>query len=100
MATSVRVGRPYQEADINFTEDPDQELYDQFYAACADLHYFDTVVLSRTLGVHIVTVRRWKAGQTFPPSKGRAQCVIDWVNMGKPRKIVPRAQATRGMLGR
>lgn len=98
MAVSYKVGRPYQMADIDFTKDPDQELYDSFYAACDKLHYFDTVVLSRALGVHVVTVRRWKAHQTFPPGRGIAQQIIDWVNMGKPRKVVTRVQASPRML--
>lgn len=97
MAVSYRVGRPYQMADIDFTEDPDQKLYDEFYAACDQLHYFDTVVLARTLGIHVVTVRRWKAHKTFPPGRSTAQRIIDWVNMGKPRKLIPRSQARSTM---
>ena len=98
MAISCKVGRPYHVADINFRHDPDQDLYDTFYAACDQLHYFDTVLLSRALGVNIVTIRLWKAHKTFPSRRGMAYHVIDWVNRGKPEKIIKQAEITRSML--
>lgn len=97
MAVSCKVGRPYHVADIDFNSDPDQELYDDFYKACADLHYFDTVVLSRALGVSVVTVRLWKAGKTFPMRRGMAFQIIDWVNKGKPQKTITQAEAANTM---
>ena len=98
MAVSCKVGRPYHKADIDFRHDPDQDLYDRFYAACDKLHYFDTVVLSRALGVNVVTIRLWKAHKTFPARRGTAHQVIDWVKRGKPEIVVKQAEAAGGMI--
>lgn len=98
MAVSSRVGRPYQVADIDLVHDPDLELYDRFFSACSDLRYSDTVVLARTLGIQVRTIRNWKAGATFPPRKGVATLVIVWVKNGKPRKIVTQAGAAMGVI--
>lgn len=95
---SARVGRPYHMADIDFSKDPELPLRDAFVAACATLRYFDTVVLSRTLGVDVVTVRRWKAGLCFPARRGSAQYVIKWVQDGKPRKVLTQAEINQGIL--
>ena len=92
------MGRPYQVADIDMIKDPDLELYDQFYAACLQLRYSDTVALSRTLGVGIRTVRNWKAGVTFPTRRGIATLVIFWVTNGKPRRVITQARAAAGVL--
>lgn len=93
MAVSCKVGRPYHVADIDFSQDPDQDLYDEFYKACSELHYMDTLVLSRALGVSIVTVRLWKAGKSFPMRRGMAFLVIEWVKKGKPQKTITQAEA-------
>jgi hypothetical protein len=98
MAVSCKVGRPYHIADIDFRHDPDQELYDRFYGACAQLHYFDTVLLSRALGVSLVTIRLWKAKQTFPARRGTAQQVITWVNNGKPERVIKQSGIATGMV--
>lgn len=98
MAGKSKVGRPYHVADIDLSYDPDLELYDNFFNACAGLRYFETVVLSRTLGVEARTVRNWKAGLTFPKRNGIASQVIRWVNDGKPQKIITQAQAATGMM--
>ena len=98
MVLGCKVGRPYHKADIDFAYDPDLELYDKFYAACDQLRYFDTVLLSRTLGVSIVTIRLWKAHKTFPARRGIAFQVIDWVNRGKPERIITQAQHAQGLL--
>lgn len=84
-------------ADIPFCCDPDQELYDQFYKACRALSFFDTVVLARTLGVNVRTVRNWKAGKTFPPRRGLATLVIQWVTNGKPVKTMTQAEIANSM---
>ena len=97
MALGCKVGRPYHTADIDFRHDPDRELYARFYAACDKLHYFDTVMLSRALGVNVVTIRLWKAHKTFPNRRGVAHQVIDWVSRGKPERIVKQAEAAGGM---
>lgn len=93
MAVSCKVGRPYHVADIPFGKDSSQELYDRFYTACRELHYFDTVVLSRTLGVSLVTIRLWKAGKKFPGREATARLVIDWIEAGKPTKTITQAEA-------
>lgn len=98
MIVSCKVGRPYHIAEIDFRHDPDQELYDRFYVACAQLCYSDTVKLSRALGVNVVTIRLWKAKRTFPARRGMAQQVIDWVAKGKPERIIKQAESARGML--
>jgi hypothetical protein len=98
MALSTRVGRPYQVADIDLVHDPDLELYDKFFSACSVLRYSDTVVLARTLGIQVRTIRNWKAGTTFPPRKGMAHLVIMWVASGKPRKIITQAGAAMGVI--
>jgi len=97
MAVSCKVGRPYHKADIDLRHDSDEELYERFYMACDTLRYFDTVLLSRTLGVQVRTVRNWKSHQTFPPRRGMAQQVIDWVNNGKPQLVITQAQHAAGM---
>jgi len=98
MGVSASVGRPYHMADIDFSKDPELPLRTAFLAACSTLRYFDTVVLSRSLGVDVVTVRRWKAGTAFPARRGFAQYVIEWVNNGKPRKVITQAEIARAML--
>jgi len=97
MAASAKVGRPYHVADIDFSNDPDQDLYDEFYTACRGLRYFDTVVLGRALGVSLVTIRLWKAGKTFPQRRGTAMLVISWVKAGKPQRTVTQAEAATSM---
>ena len=97
MGVSCKVGRPYHRADIDFRHDPDEELYERFYRACDTLRYFDTVLLSRTLGVHLVTIRLWKAHKTFPSRRGMAHQVIAWVNNGKPQLVITQAQHAAGM---
>jgi len=98
MAVSSKVGRPCHVADINLKHDPDQGLYDTFYATCSQLHYSDTVRLSRALGVTLVTIRLWKAKKTFPSRRGMALQIIDWVNRGKPERRVTQAEIAAGML--
>lgn len=98
MAIGSKAGRPYHIADIDFRYDPDQGLYDRFYAACDQLHYFDTVVLSRALGVNIVTIRLWKAHKTFPSKRGMAFQVINWVDSGKPQRTVRQEKVAVSMV--
>jgi len=98
MALGSKVGRPYQVADIEMVHDPDLVLYDQFYDACSQLRYSDTVALARAFGIGVRTVRNWKAGATFPTRRGIASLVIIWVTNGKPRKLVTQAGAAASML--
>jgi hypothetical protein len=98
MAVSCKVGRPYHVADICFSEDPDLDLYDQFYRVCRSLTYFETVILARALKVDIRTVRRWQSGQNFPVRRGRAVLIIGWVSRGKPQKIISQAADSGAML--
>lgn len=97
MAVS-KVGRPYQVAALDLAKDPAQELYDRFYQACAALRYSDTVVLSRALGLHERSIRRWQYGENFPKRDATAMLIIRWVDNGKPRKVITQAGATRGMI--
>jgi hypothetical protein len=98
MGLSGKVGRPYQVADIDLTHDPDLDLYDQFYSACAELTYPDQRALARALGFEERTIRNWRAGNTFPPRKGIATMVILWVSNGKPKKLVTQAGAAAGIM--
>lgn len=98
MAISCKVGRPYHVADICFSKDPDQDLYDQFYRACRNLTYSETVVLARALKVDVRTVRRWQEGKSFPVRRGRAVLIIGWVDSGKPQKRITQAELAAGML--
>jgi len=97
MAVSCNVGRPRRIAVIDFTKDPDQELYDKFYDACHKLECRDMVPLARALQVSVRSVWRWKAGQGFPATKGTAMLVIMWVNNGKPTTELTQAQIAAGM---
>lgn len=92
MAVSCNVGRPYHVADIPFGRDPDQELYNQFYNVCRSLSYYDTIVLARALKVDVRAVRYWQAHRYFP-RRGTAMLIIDWVERGKPRKVITQAQS-------
>ena len=98
MAISIsRAGRPYVVADIDFSNDAELALWDEFYEACADFHYAEIMALSRAFGVSPITVERWKYRLTFP-RKGIAQQVIDWVNRGKPMRKVSPSQTKSDML--
>lgn len=98
MAVSCKVGRPYHIADICFGKDPDRELYDQFYRACRDLSYFETVILARACKVAVRTVRRWQSGKYFPARRGTAVLIIAWVNSGKPQKMITQEELSRAMV--
>jgi hypothetical protein len=97
MAVNCKVGRPYHVADICFAKDPDRELYDQFYRACRNLTYSETVILARAVKVDVRTVRRWQAGQYFPSRRGTAVLIIGWVDRGKPQKMITQAELAAGM---
>jgi hypothetical protein len=97
MAVSYKVGRPYRRAAIDFAKDPDQELYDRFYAACRTLSCDDMVLLSRTLHVSFRAVCYWRVAKRFPITKGTAKLIISWVENGKPTELVTQAEAAAGM---
>lgn len=97
MAVSCKAGRPYHVADIDFGKDPDQDLYDQFYRACRTLSYSETVFLARACRVDVRSVRRWQSGKYFARRPGMAILVIDWVNNGKPQKMITQAEDAAGM---
>lgn len=97
MAVSCKVGRPFHIADICFSDDPDRGLYDQFYRACRSLTYFETVTLARALKVDVRTVRRWQSGKYFPARRGTAILIINWVNRGKPQKMITQAELAAAM---
>ncbi len=87
----MKVGRPICMADIDFAHDPNQEIYDRFYEACRDLTCADMRRLARALRVHITTVIRWKSGRLFPSEIGTPILVIQWVDKGKPLKMISQA---------
>ena len=92
MAVSSKVGRPVCMADIDFSRDPDQELYDRFYQVCRTLSCSDMRRLARGLRVTWATVYFWKKGKNFPATRGTAKLVIQWVEEGKPVKFMTQAQ--------
>ena len=95
--SSSKAGRPFQVADISFGNDPDRDLYDQFYRVCQGLTYFETIVLARSLKVDVRTVRRWQSGRYFPARRGTALLIMGWVGRGKPRKVITQAELAAGM---
>lgn len=90
MAISDKVGRPRRIADIDFRHDPEQELYDRFYAACRTLGWSEIWELAGALQVNLSTVKYWRLGKYFPATRGMAMHVIHWVERGKPTKMVTR----------
>ena len=98
MAISYRKGgRPYAVADIDFSNDAELALWDEFYEACSDLRYVEIMALSRAFGISPNTVERWKYRINFP-RKGIAQQVIDWVKQGKPIRVISPSQTKSDML--
>jgi len=98
MAISCRkVGRPCVVADIDFSNDAELALWDEFYEACSDFRYAEIMALSRAFGISPNTVERWKYRINFP-RKGIAQQVIDWVKQGKPMREIPPSQTRSDML--
>lgn len=97
MAVRYKAGRPYHEADIDFGKDPDQDLYDQFYRACRTLSYSETVFLARACKVDVRSVRNWQSGKYFPTRRGTAVLILNWVNNGKPERIIKQAELAAGM---
>jgi len=54
--------------------------------------------LAAYFGVSLVAVLFWKQGKYYPDDKLDTPVrVIDWVERGKPVKMVPRAQLTGGL---
>ena len=98
MAVRCKAGRPYHVADISFSNDPDTELYEKFYAACRNLSYFEMAVLARALKVDARTVRRWRSGRYFPSRRGLAILVIRWVDRGKPQRTITQAELASGAI--
>lgn len=92
MAVQSNAGRPVCMADIDFSHDPDQELYDRFYEVCRTLSCTDMRKLARGLQVTLATVYFWKGGNSFPVTRGTAKWVIQWVEEGKPVKFMTQAQ--------
>jgi len=64
--TTARIGRPYFVAKINFKNDRELGLRDEFYKVCATFHYREIMALSRALQISDRTVRAWKYKETFP----------------------------------
>jgi len=87
MALSNR-GRPICRAAIDFSVDPDKELYDDFYRACQTMGCVDIRRLAKALGIAESTIRFWKTTKTFPVTRGTAKYVIQWVEQGKPIEFV------------
>jgi hypothetical protein len=90
---TVGSGRPYFVADIDFVDDPDMPLWDEFHQVCKQFHYREVMAVSRAFGVDPVTVRRWKYGISYPSRRGIAVLVILWVKNGKPMIKVPPSQS-------
>lgn len=87
MAINTR-GRPICRAVIDFANDPDEQLYEQFYEVCRHLDCSDMRKLARAFRVDLSTVYRWKLQTYFPERKGIAALVIRWVEQGKPVEFV------------
>jgi len=97
MAVAIaKAGRPHAVAEINFQTDSEITLRDGFYEACSTLKYREIMALSRALGVTPVTVSNWKY-KTYFPSWYVALQVIDWVQRGKPIKVIPPWQSMSDM---
>lgn len=97
MAVNSKAGRPICRAVIDFSHDPDQELYNRFYGVCRTLSCSDMRRLARALRVNLATVYFWKQGHTFPVTRGTAKWVIQWVEEGKPVEWVSQADIAAGM---
>jgi len=82
-------GRPYLVPKIDYVNDGQIELCDQFYKICSTFHYREIAGWSRILGVHPFTVERWKYKMTFP-GYYIAKQIIDWDGQGRPwEKVFP-----------
>jgi len=85
-------------ADIDMSNDPVMEWYDEFCDAMAQLTYPDMRAVARTLGITGRTIQNWKEGRTFPAKIQVALLVVSWVKNGKPRKLVTQTSAASGMI--
>jgi hypothetical protein len=88
-------GRPRVMADIDFDNPLKRQFVDDFQSACSTFQYRELMALSRSLGVTRLTVERWKYKIYFPRWDMAAD-VLDWVQRGKPIKLVPASQSGVG----
>jgi hypothetical protein len=91
----ITCGRPRVMADIDFDNALKRTFIDDFQSGCDTFHYREMMALSRTLGVTPVTVANWKYRIYFPRFDIAAD-VLDWVQRGKPIKLVPPSQSGVG----
>lgn len=94
---TARGGRPYPVALIPFNNERKVGLLDEFWTTCAAFHYRETMAISRALGVEPRTVERWKYRESFP-RWDIAVDVIEWVNQGKPVRMVSPSETPGNML--
>ena len=93
---TARAGRPYAVAEIPFQNERKVGLLDEFYDACSSFHYREIMAVSRALRVQPCTVERWKYKETFP-RWDIAVDVIEWVNQGKPIRLVSQSETPSSM---
>ena len=84
-------GRPYPLAEIPFLN-ARMSILDEFYSVCSTFRHRELVAVSRCLGVHYVTVQRWKYKMTFP-SYETVVSVLEWEKRGKPIRMVKQSGA-------
>lgn len=97
VATGKR-GRPYFVADIDFVNDPDLSLWDEFRQVCQQFHYREIMGVSRAFGVYPSTVENWKYGISYPSRRGTAVLIILWAKNGKPMRKVSPSESPASML--
>lgn len=98
MITRHAAGRPSLEADIDFATDPDLQLYQDFYNAMKGLSYGEKRALARGMHVCYNTIVNWSKLNSFPPRRGTAVLVIQWVRNGKPMRKVYQSNSPVGFL--
>ena len=94
---TVRVGRPHCVADINFANERKQLLFDEFYKICKTFHYREIMALSRALGVCPHAVVLWKY-KLRTPRWDTVVDIFDWVDRGKPMKLVQPSRVKKSLL--
>jgi len=91
VVATVGAGRPRAVADINFDNNEKVAFIERFQSVCSTFHYHEEMALSRALGITDRAVRSWKYKEYFP-RWDTAVDVLDWVDRGKPIRLVPPSQ--------
>lgn len=98
MGVRTKSGRPIWEADLDWQDNPGQEIYDQFYEACRGLNYLDMRMLAKAFRLTLTAVVDWKSGRRFPPGLESPLLLIRWVERGKPLRMRTQADIAASML--